>query len=383
MSDARPEALVPTLYRRIRPWLFRADPEVAHHRALDAARIGGEALAAAAGIGIRLAPPSSPRLSQRLAGIDFPNPIGLAAGFDKNGVAAHLWPALGFGFAELGTVTTLGQAGNPTPRLFRLPEDEALVNRLGFNNQGVEIVARRLERSLRTRPAIPIGLNIGASRVHVGDAEKELADYRESTRRLGRLCDYLVINVSSPNTPGLRDLQEPGRLARLVETVQQQLVHLGLGISIPPVFVKLSPDLPDEGIPPICAAALAAGAAGFIATNTTLSRVGLRGEAKGEQGGLSGAPLRERSNEVIARIRFLVGPDVPIIGIGGVSRLADVVDKFRAGADLVGLYSALVYEGPLLARRLALDLDRELRARGLASVRDLIGNGERAVHASN
>lgn len=138
MSEARPEAVVPTLYHRIRPWLFRADPEAAHHRALDAARVAGEALAAAAGIGIRLAPPSTPRLSQRLAGLDFPNPIGLAAGFDKNGVAAHLWPALGFGFAELGTVTTLGQVGNPTPRLFRLPEDRALVNRLGFNNQGVD-----------------------------------------------------------------------------------------------------------------------------------------------------------------------------------------------------------------------------------------------------
>lgn len=370
------------LYRRIRPLLFGLDAEDAHRHAVRLARVAGQSLSGAARLGLRPAPPTSGRLERRLLGLRFPNPIGLAAGFDKNAAAPHLWPALGFGFAELGTVTALAQPGNPTPRMFRLPDDDAVVNRLGFNNEGATAVAASLERSLRPRPRIPIGINIGGSRARVGDPDQELADYRESARRLGRFADYVAINVSSPNTPGLRDLQEPARLGHLVEGVRAQLKLLGLGVSAPKILVKLSPDLAEDGVAEICAAALSAGAEGFIATNTTLSREGARGPHAAEAGGLSGAPLRERSNRIIARIRFVVGPDVPLIGIGGVSTLAHVLEKLRAGADLIGLYTGLIYEGPWLARRLATELDRELSLRGCRSVAELVGVGSKGTAAS-
>lgn len=372
-----------TLYRRIRPHLFRLDAEDAHRHAVRLSSLGGAVLGAGARWGVRLAPPTSARLERRILGLNFPNPIGLAAGFDKNAVASHLWPALGFGFAELGTVSAHGQPGNPTPRMFRLPEDEAVVNRLGFNNEGAAVVAEHLESDLVARPRIPIGINIGSSRINVGDPEKELADYRESTRRLGRFADYVAINVSSPNTPGLRDLQEPSRLGRLVEGVRNQLKLLGLGVSAPHVLVKLSPDLAEDGVAEICAAALSAGAAGFIATNTTLSREGASGPHANEAGGLSGAPVRERSNRMISRIRFVVGPDVPIIGVGGVSSLEGVLEKLEAGADLVAVYTGLIYEGPFLARRLALELDRELARRGCRSVSELVGAGSRGAAAAD
>lgn len=366
-------------YTRIRPLLFRLDPERAHHHAVAAAHAAGRALAVAARAGLRPVPPTSPRLERRLLGLRFPNPIGLAAGFDKNAVAPHLWPALGFGFAELGTVTALPQAGNPAPRLFRLAEDRALVNRLGFNNDGAGHVAERLTQAMRARPRIPIGINIGGSRARVGDAMAELEDYRDSTRQLGRHADYVAINVSSPNTPGLRDLQEPARLGRLVEAVRRQLALLGLGVSAPKVVVKIAPDVAEDGIAELCASALSAGAHGFIATNTTLAREGLRSEHAAEAGGLSGAPLRERANRILARMRFVVGPDVPIIGVGGVFSLDDVLEKLAAGADLVALYTGMIYEGPLLAARLARALDRELQARGCGSVADLVGAGSKCV----
>lgn len=370
------------LYRRVRPLLFGLDAEDAHRHAVRLAGLAGQGLAAASQLGLRPSPPTSGRLERRLLGLRFPNPIGLAAGFDKNAAAPHLWPALGFGFAELGTVTALAQPGNPQPRMFRLPDDGAVVNRLGFNNDGATAVAASLARSLRIRPRIPIGINIGSSRVHVGDRDQELADYRESTRQLGRYADYVAINVSSPNTPGLRDLQEPARLGGLVEGVRAQIKLLGLGVSAPRILVKLSPDLPEDGVAEICAAALSAGAEGFIATNTTLSRDGARGPHTTEAGGLSGAPLRERANRIIARIRFVVGPDVPLIGIGGVSTLAHVLEKLHAGADLIGLYTGLIYEGPWLARRLATDLDRELSRRGCRSVAELVGAGSKGAAAS-
>ncbi len=364
-----------SLYARIRPLLFGLDAEDAHRRAVYLAGVAGRTLSVAARAGLRAMPPTSSRLERRLLGLTFPNPIGLAAGFDKNAVASHLWPALGFGFAELGTITALAQPGNPTPRMFRLPEDHAVVNRLGFNNEGATAVAARLESILQARPRIPIGINIGGSRARVGDPEAELEDYRESTRRLGRLADYIAVNVSSPNTPGLRDLQEPARLGRLIETVRGQLKRLGLGVSAPRVLVKLSPDLAEEGIAEICASALAAGTDGFIATNTTLSRDGLKGASVNEAGGVSGVPLRERSNRIISRIRFVAGPSVPIIGVGGVSCLDDVLAKLGAGADLISLYTGMIYEGPLLARRLAHALDAELACRGCSSVAELVGAG--------
>jgi dihydroorotate dehydrogenase len=234
--------------------------------------------------------------------------------------------------------------------MFRLPAEQAVVNRLGFNNQGAEEVAHRLRRRLAARPAIPIGLNIGCSKIAVGDATAEREDYRFSTRHLAPLADYLAINVSSPNTPGLRNLHEPARLSRLVETVVREIGALGLAV---PVLVKLSPDLADEDIPAICAAARDGGAAGFIATNTTITRPGCVSPAAAETGGLSGSPLRARATDVLRRVRDAAGDAVPIIGVGGVATPDDVREKLAAGADLVALYTALIYAGPLLPRRLA------------------------------
>lgn len=338
------------LYPIARGILFRLDPERAHHLALATARCL-EPLAAR--WPRRRAPDSAAR---RVLGRVFPTPIGLAAGFDKNGVGPHLWERLGFGFAELGTVTARPQPGNPRPRLFRFAAERALVNRLGFNNDGAERVAERLARRLERRPGIPIGLNVGASRAVMGDPAAERQDYRRSVGLLAPLADYLVVNVSSPNTPGLRDLQSPERLAALVDAVRDTLGGLSGGAAECPLLVKLAPDLSDEEIEPICAAALGAGASGFVATNTTLARPPGCERLASVAGGLSGAPLRPRSTEVLRRIRACVGTAVPLVGVGGVMRLEDVLEKIAAGADLVALYSGLVFEGPLLARRLAAQL---------------------------
>lgn len=337
------------LYRLVRRALFRLDAEQAHHLALRSASLAEWLLEHGAQGVVPAVPPGEP---VTVLGRTFPNRVGLAAGFDKNGIAPHLWSRLGFGFAELGTVTARPQPGNPQPRMFRLPAEHAVVNRLGFNNRGAEEVARRLRRRLAVRPAIPIGLNIGCSKVSVGDESAEREDYRFSARLLAPLADYLAINVSSPNTPGLRNLHEPRRLARLVETVVREIEALAVAASVP-VLVKLSPDLADEDIPAICGAARDGGAAGFIATNTTITRPGCTSPAAAETGGLSGAPLRARATDVLRRVRDAVGDGVPIIGVGGVTTVADVHEKLAAGADLVAVYTALIYEGPLLPRRLA------------------------------
>lgn len=346
------------VYPLVRRALFLLDAERAHRGAVHASRLAGAALAL---LSIDGRPPTSPRLARRLLGFDFPNPIGLAAGFDKDGVAPHLWPVLGFGFAELGTVTALPQPGNPEPRLFRLAEDRALVNRLGFNGAGSEVVAHHLARRLRRRPAIPIGINVGCSRVSMGDPAREEDDYATSVRRLAPFADYLAVNVSSPNTPGLRGLQDPARLGRLVSVVRTDLEHAGHAAV--PVLVKLAPDLPDAAVAEACGAAREAGAAGFIAGNTTLGRPGCTSRNREEAGGLSGAPLRARATELVSIVRRSVGPGVPVVGVGGVMTVSDVLEKMEAGADLVALYSGLVFEGPLLARRLARELDAALARR--------------------
>lgn len=343
-------------YPALRRVLFRLDAERAHRLALAAARLA-QAVLERAPAGRALVAPGWPR---EILGTTFPNPIGLAAGFDKNGVAPHLWPRLGFGFAELGTVTARPQPGNPPPRMFRLAAERGIVNRLGFNNDGALAVAQRLRRSLARRPPIPIGLNIGCSKAAVGDELAELEDYRFSARLLAPLADYVAINVSSPNTPGLRDLLEPGRLARLVATLRAEL---GGASGRPPLLVKLSPDVADEQVAEICRAALEAGASGFIASNTTLARPGCTSPAAAESGGLSGAPLRARATRMVALVREACGPGVPVIGVGGVFSVDDVCEKLAAGADLVALYSALVYEGPLLARRLVRGLAAPLSGR--------------------
>lgn len=337
------------LYPAIRRLLFRLEAEHAHRLALRAATMAEWMLEH----GARALPGGAPSGEPvDILGRTFPNRIGLAAGFDKNGVAPHLWSRLGFGFAELGTVTARPQPGNPEPRMFRLPAERAVVNRLGFNNEGAEAVARRLRRTLSPRPSIPIGLNIGCSKVAVGDPAAELEDYRFSARLLAPLADYLAVNVSSPNTPGLRDLHEPARLARLIAAIRDE-VAAACGATPVPILVKLSPDLADDDLPSICRAALDGGAAGLIATNTTITRPGCTSPAAAETGGLSGAPLRPRATAVLRRVREIVGDGVPLIGVGGVASADDVREKLDAGADLVQLYTALVYEGPFLPRRLA------------------------------
>lgn len=285
-----------------------------------------------------------PRLAVEAFGLRFPNALGLAAGLDKNAVALPAWAALGFGHVEVGTVTPLPQPGQARPRLFRLPRHEALINRLGFPNQGAAAVARRLAAR---PPGLPIlvGGNIGKG--SETPLERAADDYRLAAEVLLPHVAYLAANVSSPNTPGLRRLQAPEQIASILAVVRP--------LSSRPVLLKLAPDLPPESLPELVAAARESGAAGLIAANTTVERTGLvaPGRLAGEPGGLSGRPLRARALALTSRLAELAGPELPIIGVGGISSAADVRERLAAGARLVQVYTALVYRGPGLAARLA------------------------------
>ncbi|AHB89604.1 FMN-dependent dihydroorotate dehydrogenase PyrD [Thermosynechococcus sp. NK55a] len=293
---------------------------------------------------------SDPRLERQVWGLRFPNPIGLAAGFDKNGVARSVWSAFGFGFAELGTVTWHPQPGNPRPRLFRLGADRAVINRMGFNNAGAEAMAASLERS--PPPNIPIGINLGKSKITPLEAAKE--DYLASFRRLHPLGDYFVINVSSPNTPGLRDLQAKEQLEPILETLQTA------NHPRKPLLLKIAPDLSWEQIAAILDLLQAYELAGIVATNTTVAREGLKSQTipqtgrspAAEAGGLSGAPLRDRATAVIRFIHKQTQGTLPIIGVGGIFTPEDVIEKLAAGATLVQLYTGWIYQGPSLLREL-------------------------------
>jgi dihydroorotate dehydrogenase len=334
------------LYRSLRPLLFRLDPETAHNLALRALQVAPGLARALTGAGAV----ADPRLARQLGHLTLPGPVGLAAGLDKDGVAVPFWPALGFGFVEVGTVTALPQPGNPRPRLFRLPAEHALINRFGFNNQGSEALAARLAGLRRSGrwPRVPVGANLGKSKVT--PPEEAVADYVLSTRRLVGLVDYFTINVSSPNTPGLRDLQERSALERLVPAV----VAAAEGA---PVFLKLAPDLESAALAEAVELAIELGIAGFLATNTTVRR-DLLARDPGEAGGLSGRPLwpfaRRRIGEVLAAARGRV----PVVGIGGIETAAQVAELLEAGCAAVQLYTALVYQGPDLPAR----LHRELAA---------------------
>lgn len=343
----------------VRPLLFRLDPERAHRLALHWLSVPGF------GRLVSGPPHRDPRLTQELAGTAFPNPIGLAAGFDKDGEAVEAWARMGFGFVELGTVTPRPQAGNPKPRVFRLPADRALINRMGFNNAGAAALGDRL-RALD--PPIPVGVNIGKNRET--PLERTAEDYASAVLSLGWSPAYFAINVSSPNTPGLRDLQDPEALAELVDAVRHADGRLPPHNRVTPLFVKVSPDLSAEDLEAIVTVALQKRIAGLIATNTTLSRHGMRTETQ-EEGGLSGPPLMGRSLEVIRAIRRLAGHRLVVIGVGGVSSVEDVLQMLRAGADLVQVYTALVYEGPSLVRRLCRGLSRELDRLNAESLQDI------------
>lgn len=343
-----------TLARR---GLFLFDPEMAHGLSITALK---------SGLLPACAPVADPRLAQTIAGLSFPNPLGMAAGYDKNAEVPDALLKLGFGFAEIGTVTPRPQSGNPKPRIFRLERDRAVINRLGFNNEGH---AAALARLLERKGDGIVGVNIGANK----DSEDRVADYVAGIRTFYAVARYFTANVSSPNTPGLRDLQGRESLAALLKAVlearDEQASKTGVHR---PVFLKIAPDLTEEGMDDIAAEVLASGLDGLIVSNTTLARDGLSDPRQaGEAGGLSGRPLFSRSTAVLARMRKRVGPDLPIIGVGGVETVDTALEKIRAGADLVQLYSCMVYEGPTLAGRIVRGLSAHLADRGIASIRDL------------
>ncbi len=311
------------------------------------------------------------RLEQNLWGITFPNPVGLAAGFDKDGVAAGFWASLGFGFAELGTVTFHAQPGNPRPRLFRLPQDQAALNRMGFNNCGAAAMATHLADMVPPARPIPIGINLGKSKVTLLD--QAAADYLGSFRLLQDWGDYFVVNVSSPNTPGLRLLQDAAQLSLILDALQQEQGQK-------PIFVKIAPDLEWEAIADIITISKKYKLAGIIATNTTIRRDNLKTQTirqtgnsvTAESGGISGVPVRDRSTEVIRFIRQHQ-TEVPIIGVGGIFTADDAWDKITAGASLVQVYTGWIYEGPWMVRRILEGLLQKLEERGLASISDAVG----------
>ncbi|MFD1911341.1 quinone-dependent dihydroorotate dehydrogenase [Halodurantibacterium flavum] len=326
--------------------LHRLDPEQGHGLAIRALRAGVVPLPG------RI---TSARLACRLAGLTLDNPLGLAAGFDKNATALGPLVRSGFGFLEVGAATPRPQPGNPRPRLFRLAEDRAAINRFGFNNDGAAAIASRLAQ----RPATGIvGLNLGANK----DSSDRAADFAQVLTRCGNFVDFATVNVSSPNTERLRDLQGRAALTALLSGVME--ARAGLDRSIP-VFLKVAPDLSDEEIPGIASVALEAGIDAIIATNTTLARDGLRSPDAGQAGGLSGAPLFEKSTRVLARFSQATGGQIPLVGVGGISSGAEAYAKIRAGASAVQLYTALIYGGMSLVPRILRDLDALLEKDGL------------------
>nr|WP_042185761.1 quinone-dependent dihydroorotate dehydrogenase [Kibdelosporangium sp. MJ126-NF4]CEL16869.1 Dihydroorotate dehydrogenase [Kibdelosporangium sp. MJ126-NF4]CTQ91903.1 Dihydroorotate dehydrogenase (EC 1.3.3.1) [Kibdelosporangium sp. MJ126-NF4] len=338
------------MYKLIRRALFRfggGDAEVAHHRTTSI-------LAKAAPLIGPLRRVLNVDAPVTVFGVRFPNPVGLAAGMDKDGTALHAWPALGFGFVEVGTVTAIAQPGNPTPRLFRLVDSEAIINRMGFNNAGAEALAGRL--SSGRRPKVPLGISIGKSKVVPVD--KAVDDYRTALRALYPHGDYFAVNVSSPNTPGLRGLQDRTALSELLAELTLECKALAeRDRSTPrPLLVKIAPDLTDEAIAEVLEVCDEHDISGVIATNTTLGRDGLAPADQhlaGEAGGLSGRPLTARARDVVAFVSKQTGGQLPIIGVGGILDTDDATRMFDAGASLVQLYTGFIYRGPGLVRRIS------------------------------
>lgn len=336
--------------------LHRLDPERAHGLALRALQLGLVPLPGVI---------TSPRLRLSLAGLDLPNPVGLAAGFDKNAVALAPLARAGFGFLEVGAATPRPQPGNPQPRLFRLTEDQAVINRFGFNNEGAEAIAARLAR----RPSgTVVGLNLGANK----DSTDRAEDFATVLRLTGAHVDFATVNVSSPNTEKLRDLQGPEALRRLLAGVMQARDGLPRRI---PVFLKIAPDLAPSELSDLCGVALESGLDAIIATNTTLGREGLKSAHAGQAGGLSGKPLFEKSTRVLAQVSQMTGGRLPLIGVGGIDSARTAYEKIRAGASAVQLYSALTYQGLSLAGSIARGLDACLERDGFANVAEAVGTG--------
>ncbi len=337
--------------------LHKFDPETAHGLSLTALRAGLVNLPG---------PITRPRLQTTLAGMKLLNPVGLAAGYDKNAVAIDPLSRAGFGFIEVGAATPLPQPGNPKPRLFRLTEDRAAINRFGFNNEGAAAIAARL--AIRQHSDVPVGLNLGANKTSADRA----ADFAQVLALCGPHVDFATVNVSSPNTERLRDLQGPAALAALLDGVMQVRAQLPRPI---PIFLKISPDLSPDDLAAISEVALTSGVSGIIATNTTLSRERLRSNHKAETGGLSGAPLFEKSTRVLAQLSRLTEGRLPLIGVGGITSAEEAYAKIRAGASAVQIYTAMVYEGLSLAADIALGLDRLLARDGHGSISAATGSG--------
>ena len=338
------------------PLLRALDPETAHGLAIAGLR---------AGLGPRIGPIRSPRLATTLAGLALPNPLGLAAGLDKNARAIAALGRAGFGFLEVGAATPRPQPGNPRPRLFRLTEDGAVINRFGFNNDGAAAIADRLARR---PPGVVVGLNLGANK----DSADRAADFAEVLALAGPFVDFATVNVSSPNTERLRELQGAAALAALLDGVAAANARLARPV---PLFLKIAPDLDDRGLAGLVEAALAGPVSGIVATNTTLARDGLRSRHAAEAGGLSGAPLFVRSTAVLARVHAMTGGRLPLVGVGGIATPEQAYAKIRAGASALQVYTALVYRGLGLVPRLLDGLEALLARDGFASVAEAVGTG--------
>ncbi|HEX4738132.1 MAG TPA: quinone-dependent dihydroorotate dehydrogenase [Allosphingosinicella sp.] len=340
------------LYPLVRPLVFSLEAETAHGATIKVLKLLPAGRPAA----------PDPVLAIRVAGLEFQNPVGLAAGFDKDAEVFAQMLGFGFGFVEVGTLTPRPQTGNPRPRLFRLAEDRAVINRMGFNNHGLEAAKRRLG----TRRRGIVGVNIGANK----DSVDRVADYAAGVRAMAGVADYLTVNISSPNTPGLRGLQDRGALEGLLAAAME-----ARGPSGPPVFLKIAPDLDRSAIDDIAEVAMAAAIQGLIVANTTVSRPPLRSRWRDEAGGLSGAPLKTLALERLRDVRRATGGKLPLIAAGGISSGADAYERIRAGASLVQLYTALVYEGPGLARQVCRELKALLARDGFARLEEAVGSG--------
>lgn len=341
------------VYALLRPALFLLDAESAHRFALASLKV----------LPLSGTDRCDGPLATEVAGLRFPNPLGMAAGFDKDGEVPDALLGVGFGFAEVGSITPLPQAGNPKPRLFRLREDEAVINRMGFNNGGAEQAVERLARR-HGRPGI-VGINIGANK----DSADRIADYATMARLMAPLASYLAVNVSSPNTPGLRALQDEGALTALLDAVLE-----ARGAAAVPVFLKVAPDLEPADVEAIARIAVDKALGGLIVSNTTISRPQLKSRHAGESGGLSGAPLKALALTRLRDFRKATGGQVPLVGVGGIASAEDAWERIRAGASLVQLYSAMAYAGPGIARTITRGLEGLMKRDGFATIAEAVGS---------
>ncbi|MDP5104342.1 MAG: quinone-dependent dihydroorotate dehydrogenase [Erythrobacter sp.] len=345
------------LFRLIRPAIFALDSETGHRLAI-------RVLSA---LPLRGPMPLPDRLATTVAGLTFPNPVGVAAGFDKDAEVPDALLGLGFGFTEVGSITPLPQTGNPKPRLFRLVEDQAVINRMGFNNSGGAAALQRL--SARAEQPGIVGVNIGANK----DSPDRIADYAVMAKMMAPFASYLCVNVSSPNTPGLRALQDEGALAALIDAVIAARAE-SASETLPPIFLKVAPDLEAADIDAIARIALDKQLGALVVSNTTISRPELRSHHAGETGGLSGAPLRSLATQRIRDFRKATGGGIPLVGVGGIATAEHAWERIRAGASLVQLYSAMVYEGPGLGGRIARRLDALMRRDGFTTIAEAVGS---------